>query len=172
MQYRPPFGEGDAAGAHRAGHPAAPRRAFGLPRARLVWASMKYASAEDRLNPVTPEGVTDETLGGYQAVHGRAAAFTGCDGEPYTAAVETDELGGPGGLSSAYFVFVRWAQTGTAVMGHVETADLVTAATPEAARAALEALPLARVREILDETIRRRAADDAPHASEPTDSSE
>jgi hypothetical protein len=126
---------------------------------------MKYASAEDRLNPVTPEGVTDETLGGYQAVHGRAAAFTGCDGEPYTAAVETDELGGPGGLSSAYFVFVRWAQTGTAVMGHVETPDLVTAATPEDARAALEALPLARVREILDETIRRRAADDDASAT-------
>jgi len=127
---------------------------------------MKYASAEDRLNPVTPEGVTDETLGGYQAVHGRAAAFTGCDGEPYTAAVETDEAGGPGGLSSAYFVFVRWAQTGTAVMGHVETPDLVTAATPDNARAALEALPLARVREILDETIRRKADED--DASEPT----
>ena len=118
---------------------------------------MKYASAEDRLNPVTPEGVTDETLGGYQTVHGRAAAFTGCDGEPYTAAVETDEVDG---LSSAYFVFVRWAQTGTAVMGHLETPDVVTAATPEDARAALEALPLARVREILDETIRRRADDD------------
>lgn len=120
---------------------------------------MKYASAEDRLNPVTPPDVTDDTLGGYQAVHGRAAAFTGCDGEPYTAAVETDELGGPGGLASAYLVFVRWAQTGTAVMGHVETRDLVTAATHDEARAALEALPLARIRELLDETLRRRAAE-------------
>ena len=118
---------------------------------------MKYASAEDRLNPVTPEGVTDETLGGYQAVHGRAAAFTGCDGEPYTVAVETDESDE---TPSAYLVFVRWAQTGTAVMGHLETGDLVTAATPGEARAALEALPLGRVREILDETIRRRAAED------------
>jgi hypothetical protein len=122
---------------------------------------MKYASAEDRLNPVTPEGVTDDTLGGYQSVHGRAAAFEGCDGEPYTAAVETDESGDPQAPWSAYLVFVRWAQTGTAIMGHLETGDLATAATEDEARAALDALPLARVREILDQTIRARAADDA-----------
>ena len=122
---------------------------------------MKYASAEDRLNPVTPPEVTDETLGGYQAVHGRAAAFEGSDGEPYTAAVETDETGDETLPFSAYLVFVRWAQTGTAIMGHLETGDLAAAATEDEARAALEALPLARVREILDETIRRRAADHA-----------
>jgi hypothetical protein len=58
-------------------------------------------------------------------------------------------------------VFVRWAQTGTAVMGHLETPDLATAATEEEARAALERLPLPRVREILDEAIRRRAAAEA-----------
>jgi hypothetical protein len=119
---------------------------------------MKYAGAEDRLNPVTPEGVTDETLGGYQAVHGRAASFEGCDGEPYTVAVDTDETGDPRVPFSAYLVFVRWAQTGTAVMGHIETGDLATAASEDEARAALEALPLGRVREILDDTIRRRAA--------------
>ena len=122
---------------------------------------MKYASSEDRLNPVTPEGVTDETLGGYQAVHGRAAAFEGCDGEPYTAGVETDESGDPAAPFSAYLVFVRWAQTGSAVMGHLETGDVVTAASEDEARAAAEALTLARVREILDETIRRRAAEAA-----------
>lgn len=120
---------------------------------------MKYASAEDRLNPVTQPGVTDETLGGYQAVHGRAAAFEGCDGEPYTAAVETDESGDPDAPWAAYFVFVRWAQSGTAIMGHVESGDIASAATEDAARALLEELPLARVRELLDETIRRRAAD-------------
>jgi hypothetical protein len=120
---------------------------------------MKYASAEDRLNPVTPEGVTDETLGGYQTVHGRAAAFEGCDGEPYTAAVETDESGDPDAPWSAYLVFVRWAQTGTAIMGHLTTDDLVAAASEDEARAALEALPLPSVRQVLDETIRARAAD-------------
>ncbi|HET7462553.1 MAG TPA: hypothetical protein VFJ82_14970 [Longimicrobium sp.] len=122
---------------------------------------MKYASAEDRLNPITPQGVTDDTIGGYQAVHGRAAAFEGCDGEPYTAGVETDESGDPAAPFSAYLVFVRWAQTGSAVMGHLETDDILAAASEDEARAAAEALPLARVREILDETIRRRAAEAA-----------
>lgn len=122
---------------------------------------MKYASAEDRLNPVAPPGVTDDTLGGYQAVHGRAAAFEGCDGEPYTAAVETDDSGDPDAPWAAYLVFIRWAQTGTAIMGHLETGDLAAAASEDAARAALEALPLARIRELLDETIRLRAEDAA-----------
>jgi hypothetical protein len=119
---------------------------------------MKYASSEDRLNPITPEGVTDDTIGGYQAVHGRAAAFEGCDGEPYTVGVETDESGDPGAPFSAYLVFVRWAQTGTAVMGHLETDDILTAASEDEARAAAETLTLAQARVILDETIRRRAA--------------
>lgn len=125
---------------------------------------MRYANAEDRLNPVTPDGVDDTTLGGYLAVHGRAAAFQGADGEPYTVAVETDAGEDPAAPFTAYLVFVRWAQTGTAVMGHLETGDLAAAATEAAARAALEALPLAEVRRILDETIRRRTReeDDAP----------
>jgi hypothetical protein len=119
---------------------------------------MKYASAEDRLNPVTPDGVTDLTLGGYQQVHGRAVALTGCDGEPYTVAVEADEPEDEAAPWAAYLVFVRWAGTGSAVMGHLETADLATAESEDEARAALENLPLTRVREILDETIRKHAA--------------
>jgi hypothetical protein len=130
---------------------------------------MQYANAEDRLNPVTPQGVTDETLGGYQAVHGRAAAFEASDGEPYTAAVETDESDDPQAPWSAYLVFVRWAQTGTAIMGHLETADLVTASTEGEARAALESLPLGRVREILEETIRARAAEREASSATPDD---
>lgn len=121
---------------------------------------MKYASAEDRLNPVTPEGVTDDTLGGYAAVHGRAASFQGCDGEPYTAAVDTDASDYDEAPWAAYLVFVRWAQTGSAIMGHLETGDLATGRSEAEARSVLEALPLARVKEILDETIRRRAAGD------------
>ncbi|CAA9370727.1 MAG: hypothetical protein AVDCRST_MAG68-5732 [uncultured Gemmatimonadetes bacterium] len=121
---------------------------------------MRYSGSEDRLNPQTPEGVTDETLGGYARVHGRAAAFQGCDGEPYTAAVETDETGDPQNPWAAYLVFVRWAQTGTAVMGHLETGDLVAAPTEDAAREALEGLSLAEVRALLDETIRRRRSEE------------
>lgn len=116
---------------------------------------MRYQGAEDRLNPIAPEGVDDTTLGGYAAVHGRAPAFEGSDGEPYTPAVEV-EHDEDAGRWSAYLVFVRWARTGSAIMGHVETGDLAEGATRDEAVQALEALPLARVKQILDETIEAR----------------
>lgn len=116
---------------------------------------MRFQSAEDRLNPITPEGVEDTTLGGYAAVHGRAAAFEGGDGEPYTVAMET-ELSEEGGSWVGYLIFLRWSQTGSAVMGHMETGDLARGRTETEARGALEALPLGRVREILEEEIARR----------------
>jgi len=122
---------------------------------------MKYASAEDRLNPVAPSDADEATLGGYMAIHGRAAAFEAGDGEPYTVGVETEATGDDALPYAGYLVFIRWAQTGTAIMGHLETADLVSARTEEEARALLEALPLAEVRALLDEAIaRRRAAGD------------
>ena len=119
---------------------------------------MKYASAEDRLNPLPPEDADETTLGGYMAVHGRAAAFEGMDGEPYTAGVETDASDDPDGPVSGYLVFIRWAQTGTAIMGHLETGDLVAAPTEDEARARLEALSLREVRALLDEAIARKRA--------------
>jgi hypothetical protein len=121
---------------------------------------VRYQSAEDRLNPVTPEGVDDTTLGGYAQVHGRAAAFEGMDGQPYTAAVET-ERSDETGEWVAYLVFLRWAQTGSSVMGHLETGDLTGAPTEPEARATLEALPLGSVKEILDQEIARRSAEEA-----------
>jgi hypothetical protein len=122
---------------------------------------MKYASAEDRLNPVAPPDADETTLGGYMAIHGRAAAFEAGDGEPYTVGVETEATGDDALPFAGYLVFIRWAQTGTAIMGHMETGDLVFARTEEEARALLEALPLAEVRALLDESIaRRRAAAD------------
>ena len=120
---------------------------------------MFFRGSEDRLNPVAPEGTEDTTLGGYRAVHGRSPAFEGADGEPYTVAVETDATGDPDRPFAAYLVLVRWSRNGTAVMGHLETGDLETARTEEAARDALEAWPLARVKQVLDEAIRARAAD-------------
>ena len=122
---------------------------------------MKYASAEDRLNPVAPPDADEATLGGYMAIHGRAAAFEAGDGEPYTVGIETDATGDDALPYAGYLVFIRWAQTGTAIMGHLETGDLVSARTEEEARALLEALPLTEVRALLDEAIaRRRAAGD------------
>ena len=122
---------------------------------------MRYQSAEDRLNPIAPEGADETTLGGYPAVHGRAPAFEGSDGQPYTAAIETERAEGEAEQWVAYLVFLRWAQTGSTVMGHVETGDLTGAPTEEEARAALEALPLTAVKVILDQEIARRAAEEA-----------
>ena len=122
---------------------------------------VRYQSAEDRLNPVTPEGVDDSTLGGYAAVHGRAPAFEGSDGQPYTAAVEVERAEGASGEWVAYLIFLRWAQTGSSVMAHLETGDLTGAPSELEARAALEALPLGSVKEILDQEIARRSAEEA-----------
>ena len=122
---------------------------------------MKYASAEDRLNPVTPPDADEATLGGYMAIHGRAAAFEGGDGEPYTVGIETDATGDEALPVSGYLVFIRWAQTGTAIMGHLATDDLVAARSEDEARAMLETLPLHSVRALLDEAIAgRRAAEE------------
>jgi hypothetical protein len=122
---------------------------------------MKFQSAEDRLNPIAPEGVDEGTLGGYPQLHGRAPGFEGVDGRPYTAAVEAEPGGDPAAPWVGYLVFVRWADTGTAIMGHLETDDLVTGPSEAAVRAELEALPLPRVKQILDETIRRKAEEEA-----------
>lgn len=123
---------------------------------------MLYNNAEDRLNPIAPEGVDEHTLGGYQAVHGRAAAFQGTDGQPYTVAVDTEYNEGERSPWAAYLIFVRWAATGTAVMGHMETEDLVTGSSEAEVRATLEALPLTRVKSILDDTILRKQRELAP----------
>jgi hypothetical protein len=117
---------------------------------------MPYINSEDRLNTITPAGVDDTTLGGYPVVHGRAAAFEGSDGEPYTVAVDTEDTGAGGEPWVAYLVFLRWSQTGSAVMGHLESEDLARGATEAEARSVLEALPLSRVKEILDATVARK----------------
>lgn len=117
-----------------------------------------YGGAEDRLNPETPEGADEATLGGYVAVHGRAAALSGGDGEPYTVAIETEHSPDADPPWAAYLVFIRWAHTGTAIMGHLETDDLVRGGSEAEVRAELEALPLDRVKQVLDEEIRRRAS--------------
>lgn len=118
---------------------------------------MQYRGSEDRLNPLPPEGADEGTLGGYPAVHGRAPAFEGRDGQPYTAAIETERSEhGTGAPWAAYLVFLRWAQTGSAIMGHLETEDLARGDTEAEARARLEALPLPEVKRILDETITRK----------------
>lgn len=120
---------------------------------------MTLGSTEDRLNPISPPGVDETTLGGYIAVHGRAVAFTAADGEPYTVAVETEQT--DRGRWGAYLVFLRWAATGAAIMGHLETEDVAWGNSEQEARAALEAFPLQQVKEILEDRV-RCGADHSP----------
>jgi hypothetical protein len=123
---------------------------------------MIYQGAEDRLNPVPPEDADETTLGGYPRVHGRAPAFEGCDGRPYTAAVEAEPHESDPGVWVGYLVFLRWADTGTAIMGHLETPDLLTGSSEAAVRDRLEAMSLVQVKQILDDTIRSKAHDEEP----------
>ena len=117
---------------------------------------MQFRGSEDRLNPIAPAGVDDHTLGGYTAVHGRAPGFEGADGCAYTAAVETEPADDDDDAWVGYIVFVRWAAEGSAIMGHVETGDLTRGASREEARAGVDALPLARVKEELDAALERK----------------
>ena len=121
---------------------------------------MPFKGSEDRLNPIAPEGVDDSTLGGYPAVHGRAPAFQGKDGSAYTVAIETEESETVAGSWVAYLVFVRWADGGTAIMGHLETADVASGGNREEARQAAAALPLTAVKQLLDKTIEQKAEQD------------
>jgi hypothetical protein len=98
------------------------------------------------------------TIGGYQAVHDRPAAFEGPDGFSYSVEILTGDAGeaGPGGASraGACLFFVRWTRIGSsAPMGHVESDWLAVAPTEDEARAALAAWPLAEARRVLHELV-------------------
>ena len=56
----------------------------------------------------------------------------------------------------AFLVFPRWAQTGLGVVGHVETPVLWEGTAAEQVVALAGGTPLLRVKELLDEAIRRR----------------
>ena len=101
----------------------------------------------------------DATLGGYMERHDRPAAFEGLDGAAYTVDIDVEPLEDGTGFAS-FLLFIRWADTGAGIMDHRESDDVAAAPTVDAARAAALALPLERVKEILDETIRRRMRDE------------
>jgi hypothetical protein len=93
----------------------------------------------------------ETTVGGYEAVHGRPAAFDGPDGFSYSIAMLSDALvDDPRGAYGAYLMFLRWRRIGEeGVEGHIETDFLECAATREEALAQLGAWPLARAQELL-----------------------
>lgn len=94
----------------------------------------------------------DETLAGYQAVHGRAPAFEGSDGRAYSAGVFSDDDPAPDGSYGASLLFIRWSAD-QQPEAHLETDYIAHAAEPLEAEAAVGGLTLAEVKAHLDRLI-------------------
>ncbi len=96
----------------------------------------------------------EETLAGYQAVHGRAPAFEGSDGRPYSVGVFSDDDPAPDGSFGAALLFIRWSKDNQPD-GHLETDYLARATDAGEAEAALGRLTLAEVKVHLERLITR-----------------
>ncbi len=97
----------------------------------------------------------EETLAGYQAVHGRAPAFEGSDGHPYSVGVLSDDDPAPDGSYGAALLFIRWSRDNQPE-GHLETDYLARATDAADAEAALGRLTLAQVKSHLEQLIAGR----------------
>ena len=102
----------------------------------------------------------DETLGGYLEVHERPPAFTGSDGQPYTASVEVESVENLAVPYVAYLVFPRWAGAGLGIVGHLETPVLWEGRSRDEVRDLVHALRLTEVKRLLDEAIQRKNGED------------
>jgi hypothetical protein len=102
------------------------------------------------------ETAKDLTLGGYIELHNRVPAFEGIDGQPYTVDIDADETGEADQPWSAFFVFIRWAETGAGIMDHCLSGDLARGASADEARAALLDRTLYEVKAELDAAIERK----------------
>ena len=106
-----------------------------------------------------PGDPPDSTLGGYLAVHDRPPAFAGLDRQPYTVSVEVEKRANLRAPWIAYLVFPCWAETGLGIVGHVETPVLWEGRAHAEVEELVGQTPLTRVKELLDEAIRRRASE-------------
>ncbi len=114
------------------------------------------AVAEDSGSSDAP----DLTLGGYLEVHERPPAFTGSDGEAYSASVEVESVENLATPYVAYLVFPRWAGAGLGIVGHVETPVLCEGRSRSEVQDEVEALRLSDVKRLLDEAIQRKTEED------------
>ena len=99
----------------------------------------------------------DDTLAGYQTVHGRPPAFEGTDGRAYSAGLFSDDDADAAGTFGASLLFIRWSKD-QQPDGHLESDYLARAADASSAEAAVGRLTLAEVKAMLDELIARRDA--------------
>jgi hypothetical protein len=95
------------------------------------------------------------TIGGYMAVHDRPAAFEGSDGFSYSVEILVDRADEPRPWA-AFFLFVKWARIGAQTPeGHVESDYLARGSTEADVRAAIGAMTLNAVKDVLDALIAR-----------------
>jgi hypothetical protein len=94
----------------------------------------------------------DETLAGYQAVHGRAPAFEGPDGRAYSVGVFSDDDPGADGRYGASLLFIRWSKE-QQPESHLESDYLARSADPLEAEAEVGRLTLAEVKQHLDRLV-------------------
>lgn len=98
---------------------------------------------------------TDETLGGYQAVHGRPPAFEGADGCSYSAGIFSADIPGSDGRYGAAVIFVRWSSSNEPE-GHLETDFLAYDADPSRAEQIVGRMTLLEAKRLLDGLIAAR----------------
>ena len=102
----------------------------------------------------------EHTVGGYAAVHGRAAALEGKDGLSYSLEVLTDDTGEPARPYGAYLLFLQWRRIGEeGVAGHLETDFLTFGAQADEAAALAGAMTLTECQRLLDALISARDGD-------------
>ena len=100
---------------------------------------------------------SEETLAGYQAVHGRPPAFEGSDGKPYSAGVFSDDDPAADGTYGASLLFLRWSDR-QEPDGHLESDYLARATDAAAAEQQVGRMTLAEVKAMLDRLITQRDA--------------
>ena len=99
------------------------------------------------------------TIGGYQAVHDRPAAFDGPDGYSYSVALVAEPTAERARPWGAFILFVRWARIGAQTPeGHLETDYLAYGDTERDALRTLGATPLSEVKRHLDALVLNGAA--------------
>ena len=99
----------------------------------------------------------ESTVGGYAAVHGRAAALEGPDGLSYSLEVLTDETGDAVRPYGAYIAFLQWRRVGEqGIAGHVETDFVAYADSAQEAMNLAGDLPLAECQRLLDALVTAR----------------
>ena len=115
-----------------------------------------------RFLPPDHDAGDPNTIGGYQAVHARPAAFEGRDGASYSVEIVVDETGDPAQPYGAYLLFVRWQPTELVAAGHLETAYLSFGPDEASVRGALGTMRLSDAKQELDRLIRESAPPSRP----------